>query len=296
MASSDVPAVFNSYRAGANRLANVADIDWSKLNQPSGELKNHDVSPTEKLGDTMADILMAAGAKPDVANHLVEGMGGILGLTPLAVPAAAADLINAKNRGDVTGVAQAIAGMIPGEGAGVRLAMDEASRLARAASMGFRTKMPLYHGSDVTFDAFRSVPTSADGWVSPGVSTALDPEIANEFAAARRDNAQASPQVHKLFHRTDNPALLTLSGDETHPQVVATLRDAFDRGHDAVMLRNYTSPGGKTGDIIIVKDANQLRSPQAAFDPLRRESAHLLAGLGGIGLLAPELFDGQQDH
>lgn len=171
------------------------------------------------------------------------------------------------------------------------LDMDEAARLARAKDMGFRTQMPLYHGTGAAFDEFKPVPTDAKGWVSPGASLARSPEIANEFAEMAgqgrigglywSDNARANPQVYKLFHRADNPAALTLTGNETHPQVVATLQDAFDRGHDAVMLRNYTSPGGRVGDIIIVKNANQLRSVNAAFDPAKRESGNLLAGIAG---------------
>lgn len=91
--------------------------------------------------------------------------------------------------------------------------------------MGFYTGMPLYHGSGKSFDEFKAVPTNLDNLVSPGVSVALDPQIANEFAA----NARANPQVYKLLHRAENPASLKLSGDEGHAQVVATLRDAFDR-------------------------------------------------------------------
>jgi hypothetical protein len=166
-----------------------------------------------------------------------------------------------------------------------RLPMDEAARLARARDMGFRTSMPLYHVSGESFSSFRSVPTSADGLATPGVSAALNPEVANEFAAARR-SGPANPQIYPLFHRTDNPARLDLTGRETHAQVVETLRDAFDRGHDAVMLRNYTTPGGIEGqNIVIVRDANQLRSPFAMFDPARRDSANLLAGLAGAAAI-----------
>jgi hypothetical protein len=160
------------------------------------------------------------------------------------------------------------------------LPMDEASRLSRAKDMGFYTEMPLYHGTGETFDQFRAVPTSADGWVTPGVSTARNPEIANEFAARSiAGNEQASPQVHKLFHRAESPAVLTLTGKEAHHEVVGALREAFEGGHDAVMLRNYTSPDGKSGDIVIVRDANQLRSPAAKFDPAKKSSSDLLASI-----------------
>jgi hypothetical protein len=47
------------------------------------------------------------------------------------------------------------------------------------------------------------------------------------------------------------------------------------------MLRNYTSPGGKVGDILVVRDPAQLRSPFAQFDPAKRNSRNLLAGIAG---------------
>lgn len=95
--------------------------------------------------------------------------------------------------------------------------------------------------------------------------------------------------VRKPIHRSircsigaDNPAVLDLTGDESHSAVVATLRDAFDRGHDAVMLRNSNTFGGLKGQkIIVVRDANQLRSPYA-IDPAKRDSANLLAALAGL--------------
>ena len=60
--------------------------------------------------------------------------------------------------------------------------------------------------------------------------------------------------------------------------MVETLRHAFDNGYDAVMLRKYRNPAtGTKGDIIIVKDGSQLRSPNAVFDPVRRNSSDLLA-------------------
>jgi hypothetical protein len=154
--------------------------------------------------------------------------------------------------------------------------------MTRARQMGFRTDMPLYYGSGEELSSLRAVPTTAAGMELPGVSLAMDPKLANQFAMSRRDKL-ANPQVYALFHRAERPTSLTLDGSETHGQVVATLRDAFDAGHDAVMIRNYPTPGGPTGqNIIVVRDANQLRSPNAVFDPARKFDPHLLAGLGGI--------------
>jgi hypothetical protein len=177
------------------------------------------------------------------------------------------------------------------------LPMDEASRMARADAMGFHRSMPLYHGSNTEFTGFRSVPTTQAEQAAPGVSTALNPAVAQEFAESRTTTHGGQPKVYPLLHRAERPAVLDLTGQESHHEVVATLRDAFDRGHDAVMLRNYTTPGGIPNQkIVIVRDANQLRSPDAAFDPARRGNSNLLAGIAGASAVPAmtysELFPG----
>src|SRR5437588_10533250 len=104
--------------------------------------------------------------------------------------------------------------------------------------------MPVYRGGGKAFDEFRSVPTTGAGHAAPGVSVALDLAVANEFAEmTQAKDAGQAPQVYPLFHRAANSTAIDLAGDEAHHEVVATLQDAFDRRHDAVMLRNYTTPG-----------------------------------------------------
>jgi hypothetical protein len=72
------------------------------------------------------------------------------------------------------------------------------------------------------------------------------------------------------------------------------LKKAWDQGYDAVIVKNYTAPGGRTGTVLVVKDLAQLRSPFAKFDPTKRNSSDLLAGLAGAGVLAPvALQDGE---
>jgi hypothetical protein len=53
---------------------------------------------------------------------------------------------------------------------------------------------------------------------------------------------------------------------------------------------DYKSRGGRVGDILVVKEVSQLRSPQARFDPARLHSRNLLAGGVGLGLFAPLAF------
>ena len=47
---------------------------------------------------------------------------------------------------------------LTGSRAAGELAMDQASRMARAKEMGFRTDMPLYHGTGETFNEFKRKP------------------------------------------------------------------------------------------------------------------------------------------
>jgi len=116
----------------------------------------------------------------------------------------------------------------------------------------------------------------------PGVSTARDPRLANSFAELRVKQRGGEPQVYPLVHRADNPARITLKGDEDRHNVITTVKEAFDSGHDAVTSRNFETPWGPQ-DIVIVRDANQLRVPWANFDPAKKDSANLLAS--GAGLL-----------
>jgi len=165
--------------------------------------------------------------------------------------------------------------------------MDYASRMARAEAMGFRLN-PVYHGTATgpdghIFSAFDPARvggrTSGSQAGQEGVSVALNPEVANEFALLSARKSGGNPAVMPLLHRTERPAAMNLDGTEKNLEVAATLSEAFNEGgRDAVALKNYTTPGGKTGEIVVVlKDPSQLRSVNAAFDPEKRGSSDLMA-------------------
>lgn len=173
--------------------------------------------------------------------------------------------------------------------------MDEASRMARAQEMGIRTNMPLYHGTNAdihSFDLNRGGQTSGSQAGSQGVSVALDPETAAEFANLAAGKQGSGQNIVQLLHRADRPAVLELTGDEKNLEIAATLREAWDNGYDAVMMKNYTTPSGVKGKtILVVKDPSQLRSPNAKFDPAKKNSSDLLAGLAGGAILAPTVMN-----
>jgi hypothetical protein len=193
--------------------------------------------------------------------------------------------------------------LIPGARRG-KLPMDEASRWARAKEMGIYKEHPLAHGTaGPEFRAFDSATAGAMTGAGParmGVWSEWHPErgagIADYFAGLAAHKGRGDPRVIPLVHRAENPAALTLRGDETNAQLFATLEDAWARGHDSVLLKNYTRHGGKSGAALVVKDPAQLRSPFAVFDPAKKHVNDLLASLAVVpaaGAVGASLSDQQ---
>lgn len=200
------------------------------------------------------------------------------------------------------------AGTAAGRAAKAVLPMDADARMARLTEQGYR---PGYHGTATTegqifqeFQLPKGVGPVSGSQVAPlGVSVSIRPEIANEFASLAAKKKGGDPAVLPLMWRSDRRAVLSLDGTEKDKEVAATISDAFATGYDAVVLRNYPGPGGASGqDVVIVKNPNQLRSPHAAFDPAKKDSANLFAsfagaaGLGGYGLSSGQSSDRYPDR
>jgi hypothetical protein len=114
--ASGVPAAGQPYNPSAAPISppGKPTVDWSRNNRPFGELKAATYTPTQHIGNTVADALIGLGMQPYTANDLTSRVGNVLGLSPLGVVGSALDLIDAKRRGDLGGAAVAAAGMIPG--------------------------------------------------------------------------------------------------------------------------------------------------------------------------------------
>lgn len=171
------------------------------------------------------------------------------------------------------------------------LPMGSASRLVRAKEQGYFTDMPLYHGTAKDIKKFRkdvggSVSGSPVG--SLGISLATDPDTANEFAqmaAKKNPDGKSGGNVIQAFHRAEKPGVIELDGTETNQEVYLAVSEAWDAGYDAIMFKNYTTPGGDSGkSFILVKDPEQIRSVNAKFDPKKRDSDSLIAGISSLGL------------
>lgn len=263
----------------------------------SDMLQSYTPSWSERIGNAIQDTLAGWGMSRGNAQDYGESARTAAGLVPgLGSALAGNQAVRDYQSGDYLGAGlNALASVpIPGAGlaegaiakAGGSLAMDEAARLSRAREMGFRTNMPLYHGTNVSFEAFD--PTIAAAKTNnPAAQSAIfaagDPETAGEFVGTM--SAGSSPQMMKLYHRAAKPASIALDGSETNEEIAATLQNAWGNGYDAVRLTNYTTPSGaKNRTIFAIKDPSQLRVPAAAFDPSQRLSPNLLAGIAGVGI------------
>jgi hypothetical protein len=265
---------------------------------------------------------MSAGASrmtaPDAALWERAKGAGVAGLGALEfvsspVNAALRTVVGepiAKNFGVPREYPELVAGMaLPGAGAGrtVRAAakalpMDEASRMARAEQGGWRMDLPLAHGTAgpefTAFDLSKGGATTGAEPARMGVWSQVrqgDSHIADQFAGMAARNTGEPPRVIPLVHRADRRAVIDLSGGEMNHEIAATLAQAWDDGFDAVILRNYSLSGGKPGDILVVKNENQLRVPWATFDPRKRESPQLTAGLAGLSIPAAYSYGTQPE-
>lgn len=105
-------------------------------------------------------------------------------------------------------------------------------------------------------------------------------------AATSRTATGAVPAVY----RTNRQGNLDAKGLSTE-ELQSSLVGAWEAGFDSARITNYIRPGGTTPEtVIVLKNKNQARAPHARFDPAKKDSANLLAGilpLVSFGTLMP---------
>ncbi len=146
--------------------------------------------------------------------------------------------------------------------------MDEASRMGRAKEMGFDVNRPVYHGTNTDFNSFdpeRSI--GGQYW-----STTDRDSIETGSAGA-----QGKGVIKEMYQNIKNPA----GWDEYDKFGVDEL---IARGYDGLALPDTN------GNITYTAFyPNQYRDVKAAFDPAKRKSANLMAGIGGTAIMANAL-------
>lgn len=175
------------------------------------------------------------------------------------------------------------------------LDMSQAARMARATEQGFDTIRRVYHGTPT--GGFAEFSPGSKGQHTKHAADEVgyhftdDPEFASNYSHAH--DVEFYEQAEKFLGRV--PGAMNLP---EAPQVYPALLKG-DRWLDVGKSKNITpetikkaekdydgiraSLGGGANEYVVF-NPSQIRSPNAAFDPAKRNSADLLASLGGIGL------------
>ena len=188
------------------------------------------------------------------------------------------------------------------------LAMDEASRMARAREMGFDTATPLYHGTGTDFSAFKRDKESW-GRYGQGLYLTNTPHVAHEYAHYAGEKTGEGARIMPVMQGMKNPLVIEQAEfgsppyrDEYSHETLQRhglpwgsmrkgdtsadiTKQARARGHDGIIVKHRDGR-----DEYVVFDPANIRSRFAAFDPAKRGSSDLLAGLGlgglGYGLMS----------
>lgn len=165
------------------------------------------------------------------------------------------------------------------------LPMDFKSRMARAKEMGFDINNPLYHGTRFNFDKFKP---SESGTFGKAVYVTESQDSAHRWANPREqfiENQNIIPlysnaKIFDLENPEHQKILKNRFGeswkDYTAEEFAGAAKDA---GFDAI----------RYGGTVAIFDPKHLRSKFAEFDPSKRNSSNISAGIGaalGIGALS----------
>lgn len=170
------------------------------------------------------------------------------------------------------------------------LPMDEASRMARARELGFDTSRVSYHGSPDARgidDGFKSKRERILGADDPNRAFFFtdDARVAKSYADPHRafDYQGSEPAVVPAYLKMTNPKTINWEGKRWRG-TEKMIEEARVAGHDGVVIKNVIDDyqgGTKPTTVRVVFNPEQVRKPQAAFDPANKDSGYLLGSNAG---------------
>lgn len=192
--------------------------------------------------------------------------------------------------------------------AGNALDMSQAARMQRAQEMGLDSHTRLYHGTGDDIQEFDlNIARDVEGRKkSLGLGSGKiylhgDPSSASAFALRAKErglgrNPNVMPlystgnyidedEYKKLFMQNSNGVEITskdLTKKKRDALILATDNQVKDMGFDGIAEKYKSRDGSVIGyGQVAVFDPSKIRSVNAAFDPAKRNSANLMAGVGG---------------
>ena len=253
----------------AEKDPSINDPKQDQLQQGSPEdFTQQPNTPSE----TEAQFAQFQADHPELADLAMGGMGGIKNVGPAAE----------------------------------KLAMDLASRMARAKEMGFNTNQTMYHGTGADIKAFKPAPSFDNGTLaSSGTFLSPNPEFASTFANSGMgvgdgsvypvitkvkntfdyENPEHVEKVMDYIKNKSNPNDLSKSykdleksikgGDWVNIETPVVQKAIKKSGFDSY----HTSEEGQKN--LAVYNPADIRSINAKFDPSKTKSKNILAGTAG---------------
>jgi hypothetical protein len=303
-ALANINPLFSAYR-GAKTLSNidVAPMRQSILNEAYGiSDPNVNRQAANQVKDTLFGLL-------DVAPTFPVAKAGAKGLLKVTENLPAGMSIKDVGRKltpfeEAFNLAQQRAALPVSEG-GLGLPPTNTA-MDRAKATGVNLDNPLYYGSQNNILSFDPSKIGSRFDYSFGHHTTTSPNEASVYAdsltnAGENFNPKAKlsipvaegANVMKLYGRTENPLRIktdypaaSMEADIQRSEIIDKLWNArqANNPYDAVII------DAKNNKNFIALKPELLRSPNAAFDPFRRNEPDLLAGVAAapVGLLAIE--------
>lgn len=178
------------------------------------------------------------------------------------------------------------------------LAMDVASRIARAKSLGFNVDIRLYHGTGGLVDQFRKkyhgATMGAHNRESFAVWLTTNPNVASTYAehvpeepifgmtepGPSAPHKERRPTVMPLFVRMHNLYVLDAS-EYNHYKLLRNkgfwIQQAKDSRCSGILFKNAEDGSDHRSDIYGIFNPRDVRSVFAQFDPRKKTSADLMA-------------------
>ena len=166
------------------------------------------------------------------------------------------------------------------------LPMDTASRMQRAREMGFDVDNPVYHGTGADIAQFKP---SIDGKMGAGVYLSDSPVYSSSYANREGGNVikavtKGNIAGGKEASAASEQARMMLKNDPKTAELPAREFNQLWREKRNEILAQQGFDGLKLSDETVVFDPKNIRSVNAAFNPAKKESSKLLAGVAPIGL------------
>ena len=168
----------------------------------------------------------------------------------------------------------------------------------RAAAMDWNT--PAYHGSGEELRVINNEKLKRNAY-GKGLHSASDPELANIFANHSSQGQNVSPlllRVGNQASKEDYKNAMNQVWDQGGHDATKIRQLLIDKGFDTVTYNHgdfhYPQGAGLVKSLpnqdlsYATLNPSQVRSRFAAFDPMRRHEADILAGVGVGGMLDPQ--------